>query len=113
MKVLILAAGRGSRLHEITKRKPKPAIEICGVPLILRNFFILRRLNAEVVVVVGYKADIIKRIFEKEGISDVEFVRNDDLERGNAYSALCAKSALKHEAKFVVLMGATYSASHS
>jgi len=105
MKVLILAAGRGSRLHEITKRKPKPAIEICGVPLILRNFFILRRLNAEVVVVVGYKADIIKEIFEKEGITDVEFVRNDDLERGNAYSALCAKSALKHEAKFVVLMG--------
>ena len=30
MKALILAAGRGSRLGELTKDRPKPTIEIAG-----------------------------------------------------------------------------------
>ena len=34
MKVVILAGGLGSRLEEETKNKPKPLVEISGIPIL-------------------------------------------------------------------------------
>ena len=36
MKVVILAGGYGTRLSEYTKTIPKPMVNICGKPIILR-----------------------------------------------------------------------------
>ncbi|MGB7182416.1 MAG: nucleotidyltransferase family protein [Burkholderiaceae bacterium] len=36
MKVMILAAGRGARMRELTAQKPKPLLEIGGQPMIVR-----------------------------------------------------------------------------
>jgi glucose-1-phosphate cytidylyltransferase len=36
LKVVIFAGGRGSRLGTLSKKTPKPLIEVSGVPIIFR-----------------------------------------------------------------------------
>ncbi|MBV9009206.1 MAG: nucleotidyltransferase family protein [Verrucomicrobia bacterium] len=63
-KAVILAAGRGTRMRELTSSIPKPMIEVRGEP-ILRH--IVDGLSAagvrEVLIVVGYRADVVKDYF--------------------------------------------------
>ena len=64
MKVVILAGGFGTRLSEETDLKPKPMIEIGGLPLlmhIMQNF--ASQGFTEFVICLGYKGDIIKDYF--------------------------------------------------
>ena len=61
MQALILAAGRGSRLASVV-RGPKCLTTMEGVPLIEYQLAVLRHLGiTEVGVVVGYRADDIRR----------------------------------------------------
>ncbi|HEC56457.1 MAG TPA: CDP-alcohol phosphatidyltransferase [Candidatus Syntrophoarchaeum butanivorans] len=101
MRALILAAGKGTRLKPFTTVKPKPAVEVCGIPLILRTFLSLKGLGIEPAVVVGYRAEEIRKILG-EG---VKLIQNNDIERGNAYSVLCAREEFEREEKFLLLMG--------
>lgn len=65
IKAAILAAGRGSRLRSLTENVPKALIAICGVPLIDRLISILEQVAInEVICVVGYKSDMIKKHLE-------------------------------------------------
>ncbi len=96
MKVLILAAGEGRRFPQ---KIPKPATKVCGVPLILRNIFFLKKLGLEPIVVGGHKFDWLKENLPE----DIELIRNPSIEKGNAFSVLCAEKYLK--GRFFVLMG--------
>jgi glucose-1-phosphate cytidylyltransferase len=62
MKVAILAGGVGSRLAEETELKPKPMVEIGGMPIL---WHILMHYSTygynEFVVALGYKGEIIKK----------------------------------------------------
>jgi glucose-1-phosphate cytidylyltransferase len=62
MKVGILAGGLGSRLSEETETKPKPMVEIGGVPIM---WHIMQHYAAygfrDFVVALGYKGEVIKR----------------------------------------------------
>jgi Predicted sugar nucleotidyltransferases len=97
LKAIILAAGKGKRFNE--KEIPKPAVNVCGVPLILRNIFFLKKLGLDVVVVGGHKFDRLREILPE----DVELIKNNSIERGNAFSVLCAQNKLK--GRFLILMG--------
>ena len=46
MKAIILAAGRGTRIPSITKKKPKCLIKVNKIPILLRQINFLRKLNA-------------------------------------------------------------------
>jgi bifunctional UDP-N-acetylglucosamine pyrophosphorylase/glucosamine-1-phosphate N-acetyltransferase len=65
MKLVILAAGEGTRLRPLTETRPKPLLPILGEPLVCRH---LRKLSArvnpeEVLVVVSYmKEEIISAV---------------------------------------------------
>ncbi|WP_170319366.1 NTP transferase domain-containing protein [Polyangium spumosum] len=92
-RAIVLAAGTGSRLvsGEIA---PKPLKPVAGVPLLVR---ILRTLRAEgireVVVVTGYKEELIQRALAAEsslGLS-ISFVSNTQYERKNGVSLLAAR----------------------
>ena len=57
MKIVIAAAGKGTRMRHLTKNKPKPLIEIHKKPFLaylLDN--ILKAGYEEIILVVGYKS---------------------------------------------------------
>ncbi|MEG0961776.1 MAG: glucose-1-phosphate cytidylyltransferase [Lachnospiraceae bacterium] len=64
MKVVILAGGKGTRIGEETKFKPKPMVEIGGMPIL---WHIMKCYSAfgyhEFIVCCGYKGNMIKKYF--------------------------------------------------
>jgi glucose-1-phosphate cytidylyltransferase len=64
MKAVILAGGLGTRLREETEFKPKPMVEIGGMPIL---WHIMKNLSVqginEFVICLGYKGEVIKDFF--------------------------------------------------
>ena len=77
MKVVILAGGYGTRISEESHLKPKPMIEIGGMPILWHIMKIYSEYNIkDFIICCGYKGDIIKEYFDKIDHSswNVEFV---------------------------------------
>jgi len=64
VKVVILAGGLGTRLAEETEVKPKPIVEIGGMPIL---WHIMKHYShygfKEFLIALGYKGEVIKRFF--------------------------------------------------
>jgi len=76
MKVVILAGGLGTRLGEETDVRPKPMIEIGGMPLLLHIMKIYGAFGfTDFVVCLGYRGYVIKEYFANYALhrSDVTF----------------------------------------
>lgn len=66
MKVVILAGGKGTRISEESKIRPKPMVEIAGKPIIWHIMKIYSEYQYhQFVVCCGYKGRIIKDYFVK------------------------------------------------
>lgn len=64
MKVMILAGGLGTRLAEETNLRPKPMVEIGGMPIIWHIMKIYEAYGiSEFIILLGYKGYIIKEYF--------------------------------------------------
>ena len=59
-QAIILAAGRSTRTEPLTLTKPKPLLVVAGTTLIEHNLNQLQGIVDEVILVVGYKAEMIK-----------------------------------------------------
>ena len=60
-KAVLLAAGRGTRMRELTADLPKPMIEVRGKPVLQHIIEGLRDAGVrEFLVVVGYRADAVQ-----------------------------------------------------
>ncbi|MFA5856625.1 MAG: nucleotidyltransferase family protein [Candidatus Pacearchaeota archaeon] len=71
MKAIILAGGFGERLRPLTLETPKPLLKIRGKPIVERAIENLKEHNIdEIILSIGYKADMIKNYFEKFNIDD-------------------------------------------
>jgi glucose-1-phosphate cytidylyltransferase len=76
MKAVILAGGLGSRLAEETMMKPKPMVEIGGMPILWHIMKIYSHYGInEFIICLGYKGSIIKDFFANYFLhtSDVTF----------------------------------------
>lgn len=61
MKALILAAGRGSRMHHMTDEKPKCLVELGGKPLLAWQMSALREAGVQTIAAVtGYRAESLR-----------------------------------------------------
>ena len=76
MKVVILAGGFGTRLSEETHLRPKPMVEIGGMPILwhIMKIYSSYGIN-DFIICAGYKSHIIKDYFTNYFIqnSDVTF----------------------------------------
>lgn len=78
MQAIILAAGMGKRLGELTKGNTKCMVKVNGIPLIDRTMAQLSKqpLN-KVIIVVGYKGQELKEYLGQEynGMS-IQYIEN-------------------------------------
>ena len=66
-KLVILAGGYGTRLGRFTKIKPKPMVDIGGVPIIIHIVNIYRKFGIKkFIICLGFKGEIIKNYFIKK-----------------------------------------------
>ena len=73
--VIVLAGGEGSRLRPLTKRIPKPLIEIDGVPIISRIINTYKELGiGNFLVVIGYKGNELRALLSRDDSISIEFV---------------------------------------
>jgi choline kinase len=98
MKVVLLAAGLGSRLGSLTRDLPKALIPVGGKPLLLHALSFAQRLRPSCVVVVGgFAFPLVKDAVEAHRSSapaPVELVENTSFRDGNLLSLLAAKPRL-------------------
>lgn len=84
MKIVILAGGFGSRISEESHLKPKPMIEIGGMPIL---WHIMKTYSTygfnEFIICAGYKQHVIKEYFADYYLhmSDItfDFANNNDI----------------------------------
>lgn len=89
MKAIILAAGEGKRVKQLTKENPKCMIKLFGKTLLEHQIEIFRKNKVtDIVIVTGYKSESIN-------VSDVKIYRNDRYDSTNMVETLfCAKKEL-------------------
>jgi glucose-1-phosphate cytidylyltransferase len=92
MKVVLLAGGFGTRISEESQFKPKPMIEIGGMPIlwhIMKEFAFYG--HTEFIVCAGYKQEYIKEWFGNYFLhnSDVTFDYRDNKNEMTVHSSLC------------------------
>lgn len=66
MQAVILAAGRGTRMNELTLDCPKPMLPLLGKPLLAWKVEMLPKDIDEVIFVVGYLGNYIREYFGDE-----------------------------------------------
>lgn len=91
MKAVILAAGLGSRLKDLTKDKPKCLVEYKNQPLISYQInALLSNDIKDIAVVGGYKIEVLKQ-YLKANFPDIKLYENKKFNSTNmTYSLFCA-----------------------
>ena len=106
-QAVILAGGKGTRLQERLQGRPKPLIDICGVPLLERQILLCKQYGFDrILVLVNHAADkIIEFCASKDnwGLS-IECI-DDGEPRGTAGAVLALLDHLDEE--FLVIYGDT------
>jgi molybdenum cofactor cytidylyltransferase len=94
---VLLAAGAGSRLGG----RPKPLLELGGVPLVMRQLVALSGAGVdEVAVVLGHHADVVEAAVRQLPIT---LVRNPSPDDGQASSVRIGLQALSHRLDAVIV----------
>tara|TARA_B100001093_G_C26772857_1_gene990984 strand:- start:168 stop:899 length:732 start_codon:yes stop_codon:yes gene_type:complete len=100
MILVILAAGRGSRLKSQTVKIPKPLVQIKKKSLIEYNIDFMNKFK-KVIIVTGYKGHLIRKKLSNKKIL---FIKNKNFNSTNmVYSLFCTFKYLKKFQKDVVV----------
>ena len=103
MQALILAGGKGTRLRPLTDGRPKAMVLLNGRPLLEYVMEALPDAVSDIVIVVGYKGDVIRNYFgDSWQGKPVHYVTQDE-QLGTWHAVSLAKDLI-HE-KFIMLYG--------
>ena len=103
MKAVILAAGEGKRLRPFTETMPKVMLPVGNKPILEYVFDSVKKSGiTEILVVVGYKKEVIMDYFKDYKGVEINYVTQDK-QLGTAHALLQAKKHIK--SSFIVLAG--------
>lgn len=103
MQAVILAAGLGTRMGELTKTTPKPLLKIQDKTLLEHNLTAMPEEIDEVVLVVGYLGEQIRKYIGENFVGKkITYVEQTEL-KGTAHALTAAKPLLRD--RFLVIMG--------
>ncbi|MCD5396284.1 MAG: NTP transferase domain-containing protein [Candidatus Pacebacteria bacterium] len=103
MQAVILCAGNGTRLQPLTLTRPKPLIKLFGKSILEHNLEQLKGIAKEVILVVGYKGEMIQeKIGKNHSGLKIKYVWQKE-PKGTGDAAKIAKPYLKD--KFLLLNG--------
>lgn len=100
MQAIILAAGMGKRLGELTKNNTKCMVEVGGVKLIERALRILDKKSlSRIILVVGYQYENLTTFVNSLQLATpIEYIVNDVYNRtNNIFSLSLAKEQMMQE----------------
>ena len=99
-KAVILAAGRGTRMRELTAELPKPMIEVRGKPVLQHIVEGLRDAGIrDCLIVVGYRADAVQDFSATVRATTSPFSikrKRCKMGRGALWSSLTISSLIVH-----------------
>ncbi len=103
MKAVVLAAGEGKRLRPFTETMPKVMLPVANKPIIEYVFDAIKNtLIDEVIVVVGYKKEVIMEYFKDYKDVKITYVVQDK-QLGTGHALLQSKKHIKND--FIVIPG--------
>jgi bifunctional UDP-N-acetylglucosamine pyrophosphorylase/glucosamine-1-phosphate N-acetyltransferase len=103
MQAIILAAGKGIRFLPLSATKPKPLFSIFGKTILEYNLDELDGLVDEVIIIIGYKKEmIVEKIGKTYGKMKITYIEDKKIE-GTGSAAKLAYAHLKE--KFLLLNG--------
>lgn len=103
MQAIILAAGSSTRTWPLTVNRPKSMLKIANKSILEHNLEQLENLADEVILVVGFKAEMIKAAFgNKFKNITIKYVEQKE-QLGTGHALLQAEKYAKE--KFIVLVG--------
>lgn len=106
MKVIILAAGWGSRLRPLTDDRPKCMVKVKGRSIIRRQLdtmFFCGIKEEDITIIAGYKSEALKQELQD---TKIQFLVNEKFETTNmVYSLMCARRLMEEESDIIVSYG--------
>lgn len=103
MQAVIFAAGRGTRMGEIARDRPKPLIEVSGASILERALGAMPASVRDIIIVVGHLQDAVRKAPFLAGRSGIRFAEQPEL--SGTYDALMAAKPFLGEDPFLVLNG--------
>lgn len=103
-QVIVMAAGLGSRLKELTKETPKPLLKVNGKPMLETNIeYMIEAGIDRVVLIVGYLKEKFFYLKEKyEGQIEIVYVENERYADFNTVRSMyCARTYFECDSYFV------------
>lgn len=106
MKVIILAAGQGTRLRPLTDDRPKCMVEVNGRSIIERQLGAMRACGIKdenITIVCGYCSAVLKKKFED---TNMHFIVNEQYDTTNMVcSLMCARKLMEAEEDIIISYG--------
>lgn len=106
MKIIILAAGQGTRLRPLTDDKPKCMVEINGRSIIERQLDVFKKngiSEKDIYILTGYSDDVLMKHLKEK---DVNYIKNDDFESTNMVCTLmCARELIENNDEIIISYG--------
>lgn len=106
MYAIILAGGKGERLWPLTEDRPKPMVEVLGIPILEYQVRWLRLYDIKgIVIACGYKHEVIQDYFgegEPWGIKIDYAIETQPLGRGGGIKQALSKVRVKDSSNIVI-----------
>jgi choline kinase len=106
MKVIILAAGQGTRLRPLTDNRPKCMVEVNGRSIIERQLETMHACgikDEDITIIAGYCSEVLREKFKN---TKMNIIVNKDFETTNMVcSLMCAKDLMREQDDILISYG--------